>query len=129
MPQKLLEFLLALQGASTYALWHAAYGHPGTPIFRLPDFAGARSLEGHLEKFGLFVDKTRPFPGPGLIVLYSERESRRAFGLANEACSGDDGWSVDDTHDFLGRICERWSDREVSRSYDISTDTGRGNPV
>ena len=41
----------------------------GRPIFRVPEFAGAPSLEGHLENLGLFVDEAVPFPGSGLIVL------------------------------------------------------------
>ena len=35
-------------GIASGVLWHFAYGHSGTPIFRLPEFAGANSLEGHL---------------------------------------------------------------------------------
>jgi hypothetical protein len=33
-------------------LWHAAFGRPGTPIFRSPDFAGHANLEGHLATLG-----------------------------------------------------------------------------
>jgi hypothetical protein len=37
-------------------LWHAVFGRTGTPIFRLPDFAGHDNLDGFLDKDGLFVD-------------------------------------------------------------------------
>ena len=115
-------------GIASGVLWHMAYGRPGTPIFRLPEFAGAQSLEGHLEKLGLFVDEKVPFPGPGLIVLNREGGSHQALGLVNEAYAEDAGWSVDDTHHALESICERWNDLEASRSYDISAHVGEGSP-
>ena len=111
-------------GIVSGVLWHMAYGRCGTPIFRLPDFAGANSLEGHLDRFGLFVDETRPFSGPGLIVLHREQCGRRAYGLVNRAYPDDNNWSIDDTHDTLGRLCHRWNDEEASRSWDISADIG-----
>ena len=111
-------------GITSGVLWHMAYGHPGTPIFRLPDFAGAKSLEGHLDKYGLFVDETRPFPGPGLVVLDREQGRHRAYGLVNRAYPIENDWSIDDTHDALGRLCHRWNDEEASRSWDICADIG-----
>ena len=109
-------------GTASGVLWHMAYGRPGTPIFRIPEFAGAPSLEGHLETLGLFVDEAVPFPGPGLIVLSPEGEGHLAFGLANEAHAEESGWSVEDTEHALERICDRWNDLAASRSYDISAD-------
>ena len=111
-------------GILSGVLWHMAYGRCGTPVFRLPDFSGASSLEGHLDRFGLFVDETRPFSGPGLIVLHREQGGRRAYGLVNRAYPDDDDWSIDDTHDALDRLCHRWNDEKASRSWDISADIG-----
>lgn len=109
-------------GIASGVLWHTAYGRPGTPIFQVPTYAGAKSLEGHLDKFGLFVDEANPFPAPGLIVLYPtmQRGNHHAFGLVNEAYSGSGDWSIDDTHDVLGTICDHWNDEAGSRSWDIS---------
>ena len=105
-------------------LWHMAYGRCGTPIFRVPDFPGADSLEGHLDRFGLFVDETRPFSGPALIVLHREERERRAYGLVNRAYLDDNDWSIDDTHDTLVRLCHHWNDEEASRSLHILADLG-----
>ena len=116
-------------GIASGVLWHMAYGRPGTPIFRVPTYAGAKPLEGHLDKFGLFVDEANPFPAPGLIILYStvQRGNHHAFGLVNEAYSGTADWSIDDTYDVLGTICHRWNDEDGSRSWDISACVaGRG---
>lgn len=111
-------------GIAGGVLWHMAYGRCGTPIFRLPEFAGAKSLEGHLDRFGLFVDETRPFPAPGLIVLHREQRGRRAYGLVNRAYHDQSNWSIDDTHDALARLCHCWNDEEASRSWAMSSDTG-----
>ena len=67
-------------GIRSGVLWHMAYGRSGTPIFRLPEFAGAKSLDGHLDRLGLFVDEMRPFWGPGLVVLHRAQCGRRAYG-------------------------------------------------
>ena len=109
-------------GIASGALWHMAYGRSGTPIFRLPKFAGAKSLEGHLDRLGLFVDDTRPFLGPGLIVLHLEQCGRRAYGLVNSAYQAENNWSIDDTQDVLEWLCHRWNDERASMSWDISAD-------
>lgn len=113
-------------GIASGALWHMAYGRPGTPIFRIPEFAGASSLEGHLEYLGLFVDSANPFCGPGLIFLHRGKCGRCAYGLVNSAYDTRNNWSIDDTHNALDRLCHRWNDEQGSRSWDISADIGAG---
>lgn len=118
-------------GIASGVLWHMAYGRPGTPILRLPEFAGAGSLEDHLNRVGLFVDETRPFPGPGLVVLHREGSGHRAFGLVNESYA-EHGWSIDDTERLLTTVCHRWNDQDGSRSWDICADirkSGRKAPL
>ncbi|MBB4360628.1 hypothetical protein GGD66_008144 [Bradyrhizobium sp. CIR48] len=89
-------------------LWHAAYGRPGTPIFRRPDFEGAPNLEGHLATHGALVDVGRPFAGVGLIVL-ERKEGDHAWGLQHKhAPQGD--WQTDDTTEALAAICEGFND-------------------
>ena len=111
-------------GIRSGVLWHMAYGRSGTPIFRLPEFAGAKSLDGHLDRLGLFVDEMRPFWGPGLVVLHRAQCGRRAYGLVNSAYAAQNNWSIDDTHDVLDRLCHRWNDERASGSWDISADIG-----
>lgn len=103
-------------------LWHMAYGTDGTPIFRLPDPAGKGSLEGHLNGSGLFSDETRPFPGPGLIVLDRIQEGRACLGLANDAFSGGGDWSIDDTREVLDTVCHYWNDRENRQYFSFAHD-------
>ena len=110
-------------GLSSGVLWHMAYGCEGTPIFRLPEFAGKPSFEGYLSKPGLFVDETDPFPGPGLIVLHREQSERQGehvgLGLCNDVWSRGDDWQIDDTHDALGMLCHLWNDQGSSRFFDF----------
>jgi len=107
---------------SSGVLWHMAYGCPGTPIFRVPEFSGARSLEYHLDNFGLFVDDKQFFPGPGVIILNRGREpsSHTALGLINENYSDGDGWSIDDTQCVLHALCDFWNNGGGSQSYKYS---------
>ena len=112
-------------GIASGVLWHMAFGRPGTPIFRMPDFAGARSLNGHLDKPGLFADEHRPFPGPGLVVLDREQSDHVAYGLANPAYHRHGTWSIDDTEEVLYTLCDHWNDYGNSRSHGISADTAQ----
>lgn len=120
----LAPYYYAKGGIASGVLWHMAYGCLGTPIFRLPEFAGARSLEGHLDKFGLFTDETRPFPVPGLVVLDRRQCEHAAFGLSNDRYDRCGSWSIDDTETVLRALCDRWNDRDSSQSWEISADIG-----
>ena len=111
-------------GISSGVLWHMAYGRLGTPIFRLPEFAGAKSLEGHLDKFGLFVDETNPFWGFGLVVLHRAQCGRCGYGLVNSTYPTSNNWSVDDTYHVLEMLCHSWNCESVSRSWKISAEFG-----
>ena len=111
-------------GIASGVLWHMAYGRRGTPIFRLPEFAGADSLDGYLDKDGLFVDESHPFAGPGLIALHREQGEWCAYGLVNRAYPEDNNWSIDDTHDALSLLCHCWNDEKASRSWNLSADIG-----
>jgi hypothetical protein len=89
-------------------LWHAAFGRPGTPIFRSSDFAGHANLEGHLATLGFLVDSGRPFPGLGAIALERTGKGDRAWGLlAGHEPLGD--WQVDETIEALAAICDRFN--------------------
>ena len=115
-------------GIASGVLWHAAYGHRGTPIFRLPESAGAKSLEGYLDRFGLFADCEQPFPGPGLVILDRRQCGHDAFGLINDCYPECGGWSVDDTEEVVDTLCDRWNDRDAKRSWDMSADIGEPRP-
>ncbi len=104
-------------------LWHMAYGRPGTPIFRLPDFPGAKSLEGFLNEcqFGLFTDQQRPFYGTGMIVLDRENSGHAAYGLVNKTYFVQGHWSIDDTEKVLNTLCDHWNDHVNSLSQGTLT--------
>ena len=101
------------------ALWHAAYGRIGTPIFRLPDFEGKPTLEGHLATGGLYADDNQPFRGEGLIVLDTHCGQRVAYGLASPSASPEP-WSSDLTEHALQLICDAQNDAGYSFAYLLS---------
>ena len=107
---------------SSGVLWHMAYGRPGTPIFRLPKFCGAGTLDGNLSEFGLLADPHMPFHGPGMIVLDREQSGHAAYGLINRAYCGEGNWSNDDTEEVLYALCDRWNDHHNSQCHGISAD-------
>jgi hypothetical protein len=98
-------------------LWHAAFGMPGTPIFRQPDFEGAPNLEGHLDMPGLFLDAGRPFPGFALIALVRSQRQDIAYGLYPSRHPKVGDWSTDDTEAALVAICQAFNDEANSRAY------------
>lgn len=89
-------------------LWNAAYGRPGSPVFRGPGRLGAPNLESHLSLDGCLVDLGRPFQGVGLIVLERTRNGDRALGLLRDHEPFGD-WHIDQTMEALSKICELWN--------------------
>jgi hypothetical protein len=83
-------------GCINGVLWHAAYGRPGTPVFRSPKWLGARNLETHISTDGVLVDTGRPFPGVGLIALERTGNGDRALGLIHNH-QALHGWAIDET--------------------------------
>ena len=101
-------------------LWHAAFGMPGTPIFRPPNFEGGSNMEGHLAKPGIFVDVGRPFPGLALISLGRTIAGDLAYGLYSRRQPVVDGWTTDDTRAALAFICEAFNDDGNSYGHAIN---------
>jgi len=102
-------------------LWHAAFGRPGTPVFRHPNFPGTEGLEGHLSSYGLFVDDGRPFPGLALILLAREHAGDVAYGLyPSRPKIPVEGWGADDTQEALHAICMSYNDEGNSKAADLT---------
>ena len=99
-------------------LWHAAYGKIGAPIFRICEFEGKPTLEGHLTSDGLFADTHQVFPGVGLITLDGRTGQRVAYGLA--AANKTEGWSFDLTEEVLRLICDAQNDHGNSFAHVLS---------
>ena len=101
-------------------LWHSAFGHVGTPIFRWPDFPGKPTLEAHLTVPGLFVDEGRHFPGPGLIALSFGSDGDAAFGLYPARHPPIRDWGPDETLSAIVSICGAFNDDENSQAFNLS---------
>ena len=101
-------------------LWQAAFGRAGTPILRLPDFAGKPTVEGYLSEPGLYVDEGRSFPGLALIALSGSGEQQAAHGLYPARRAPIGAWEVDDTIEALAAICDAYNDDGNSQAFELS---------
>jgi hypothetical protein len=101
------------------ALWQACFGRMGTPIFRLPDFEGKSTLEGHLTRDGLLVDTSQPFHSGAIIFAETQWQEDGLFGLydANWALAG---WTPDDTKEVMHTLCTATNDHQNSFGYHVA---------
>lgn len=100
-------------------IWQAAFGRVGAPVMRRPVFEGKPSVEGYLDRDGLYVDAGRPFPGTGLVILQKTSQRRLSYGLrAPETDIGD--WTTDDSEAALHAMCDAWNDQDSSRGFTLS---------
>lgn len=100
-------------------IWQAAFGTVGTPVLRQPEFEGKTSIEGHLDKPGLYVDAGRPFPGVGLVVLQRSSKRRLSYGL-KAPVADTNAWTDDNSDEALHLMCDSWNDQENSRGFELS---------
>lgn len=100
-------------------IWQAAFGTAGTPVLRIPEFEGKPSVEGHLDRPGLYADPQVPFPGLGLVVLQRSSTRRLSYGL-KAPVEESEAWSSDDTEEALHAICHAWNDQRNSRGFAFS---------
>jgi hypothetical protein len=108
------------------ALWHAAFGTAGTPILRVPEFAGTPSMEGHLSFPGIYLDEGRTFPGLALIALdRSWTEKERAYGLYPARRQPVGASTVDDTRVAVAAICDAHNDDVNSMAFRLSHTSDR----
>ena len=100
-------------------IWHAAFGRAGMPVMRRPEFEGKPSVEGYLDRDGLYVDAGQDFPGAGLVVLQRSSGQRLSYGLRAPGAS-DGQWSEDDSEEALHAMCHAWNDQASTRGFDKS---------
>lgn len=100
-------------------IWHAAFGRVGMPVLRRPEFEGKPSLEGYLDRDGLYVDAGQAFPGAGLVVLQRSSSRRLSYGLRAPDTTGGD-WSDEDSEEALQAMCHAWNDQTSTRGFDKS---------
>jgi hypothetical protein len=101
-------------------LWHSAFGIPGTPIFRAPDFEGSSNLEGHLDKYGFLADAARPFEGCGLLALTRSEGKETAYSVHLSRHTPIGSWTADDTTEAVAVLCEAFNDESNSHAADVS---------
>lgn len=133
----LLRLPLPGQGASTIApffyddlsggacisgvLWHMAFGQIGAPIHRWPNFEGAGTMDGELQRAGLLVDPAVNLPAAGLIVLHHDKGAYRFDGLYDGHWTHEGaGWSNVEVENVVHALCGDYNDRRNSRAHDYA---------
>lgn len=99
--------------------WHAAFGRPGSLVLRMPDFEGKPTVEGYLDRHGLWVDPGIAFPAAGLIFLGRSSDRRVSYGLAAPDLT-DEAWSSEDTEEAFYAMCDAYNDIDNTRAWQLS---------
>jgi hypothetical protein len=133
----LLRLPLPGQGASTLApffyddfdggacvsgvLWHMAFGRLGAPIHRWPNFAGAGTMDGELQRAGLLIDPVIGLPAAGLIALHYDKGAYRFDGLydANWRDTAS-GWSNIEVEAVMSALCGDFNNDGNERAHDYA---------
>jgi hypothetical protein len=98
-------------------LWQAVFGTAGAPIHRSPEFEGAGTVDGFLDKAGLLVDPARQLPTPGVIFFGHCRAGYCCRGLYDASWASLHGWSNLETEAVLNLLCDDVNDRENTQVY------------
>lgn len=99
--------------------WHAAFGRPGSLVLRMPDFEGKPTVEGYLDRHGLWVDPGIAFPAIGLIFLGRSSDRRISYGLAPPGLTNE-AWSSEDTEEALHAMCDAYNDIDNTHAWQLS---------
>jgi hypothetical protein len=133
----LLRLPLPGQGSSTLApffyypgrggacisgvLWHMAFGEIGAPVHRLPEFEGAGTSDGKLERAGLLVDPAIQLAAAGLIVVHYDKGAYRFDGLYDAHWEDpENSWSNTETEIVLSVLCGRVNDRGNGSAHEYA---------
>jgi hypothetical protein len=101
--------------------WHMAFGEFDTPIQRRPEFEGAGTLDGNLQKAGLLVKSAVAEITPGLITFYHDQAAYRFSGLYDSRWKNAlRGWSNLETEVVLELLCGDYNSKDNSMAHSYS---------
>ena len=102
-------------------LWHMAFGQIGAPVHRWPDFEGAGTMDGELQRAGLLIDPAVNLPAAGLILLHHDKGSYRFDGLYEGQWTHEGaGWSDVEVETVIHSLCGDYNDRRNTRAHDYA---------
>jgi len=107
-------------------LWQMAFGQLGAQIHRWPQFEGAGTTDGELQRAGILVDPAVNLPAAGLIALHHDKGAYRFDGLYDTRWVGAaSSWSNIDVETVVHALCGDYNDRDNGRAHDYARYTGR----
>ena len=99
-------------------LWHMVFGELGAPIHRIPDFEGAGTTDGNLQKAGILIGSALTAVAPGVITFYYDAEGYRFNGLYDSRWkSSVSDWSNIETEAVLEALCGDFNSKDNSMSH------------
>lgn len=103
------------------ALWHMAFGEVGAPIHRAPDFEGAGTNDGTLQRAGILVDQALALETPGLIALHYDQGAYRFDGFYDARWKSEEWeWSNIEIEEVMRALCGEYNDRTNGRAHDYA---------
>jgi hypothetical protein len=101
--------------------WHMVFGEFGAPIHQNPDFEGAGTSDGNLQKAGLLVDSSLTPLTPGVITLYFDQGAYRFNGLYDSRWkSGGHGWANIETEIVFDALCCDFNSKDNSMAHNYA---------
>jgi hypothetical protein len=101
--------------------WHMVFGELGASIHRNPEFEGAGTADGSLEKAGILIDSALTAIAPGVITFYYAQGAYRFNGLYDSRWkSSDSGWSNIETEALFDLLCGDYNSKDNSMAHKYS---------
>jgi hypothetical protein len=101
------------------ALWNICFGEIGDPIHRWPEFEGAGTIDGRLQREGLLVGDD-PLPSPGVIFLRRESGDYRLDAVVDGYWDDKAGWSTSATTEAAAILCRAFNDSRNANAHLLS---------
>ncbi|WP_027568454.1 hypothetical protein [Bradyrhizobium sp. URHA0013] len=100
------------------ALWYLAFGEVGASIHRTPDFEGAGTVDGALQRAGILIDGALGLNTPGLIAFHHDQDAYRFDGFYDEHWNSKEWeWSDIETEAVFEALCGDYNNRANGRAY------------
>jgi hypothetical protein len=111
----------ALGGAClSGALWNMAFGEVGAPIHRAPDFEGAGTVDGTLQRAGILVDQALGLETPGLMAFHYD-QGYHFDGFYDARWKSEEWrWSNIEVEEVMHALCGDYNDRANGRAHDYA---------
>jgi hypothetical protein len=100
-------------------LWHVAFGEVGASIHKMPDFEGAGTFDGTLQRTGILLDQSLLLGTPGLIVFHYEQSSYRFDAFYDTRWKSNE-WCNIQTEEVIVALCADYNTRTNESAHEYA---------